>query len=136
MSARPFTLRDAAALGVIAALAVGAASACFSEHVTDTAGTTTGTCVLPPVASGTTVVIISSFAFSPTPAHVKAGNSIAWVNCEPTAIPHTSTSDAGRWDTGTITQGRVSVQAFSSAGTFPYHCAIHPSMKGTVIADP
>jgi len=83
------------------------------------------------------VVFISNFNFAPPTAHVKSGSSVAWVNCEATAVPHTATADAGgRFDTGTINQGKVSVQTVSGTGTIPYHCAIHPSMKATVIVDP
>jgi plastocyanin len=66
---------------------------------------------------------------------VKAGSSVAWVNCEPTAITHTSTSDAGAWDSGLVPQSADFVHTFSAAGTFPYHCSVHPSMKATIIVD-
>ncbi len=135
MTQRTFHLRDALALGVTAALALGGALACFSEHSTGST-VTTGTCTPPPVPSGTTLVFISNFTFSPATVHVKAGNSLAWVNCETTAISHTATGDGGQFDTVTISPGNASVKPFSTAGTIPYHCNIHPSMKATVIVDP
>jgi MYXO-CTERM domain-containing protein len=49
-------------------------------------------------------------------------------------VTHTATSDTGAWTTGNIAPGGTSAAvAFPTAGTFPYHCAIHPSMAGTVI---
>ena len=136
MSMRPFTVRDALAVGVIATLAIGAVSACFSEHTTGSAGITPGTCTPPPVPAGATLVFISNFTFSPATVHVKAGNSIAWVNCEPTAIPHTATGDNGQFNTGSLNPGAASVQSFPTAGSMPYHCNIHPSMKASEVVDP
>jgi plastocyanin len=34
-----------------------------------------------------------------------------------------------------LAQDASFVRTFPSAGTFPYHCAIHPSMKATVIVE-
>src|SRR6202011_2682140 len=47
---------------------------------------------------------------------------------------HTSTSDTGAWNTGNIAPGSTSsAVSFPTAGTFTYHCAIHPSMTGSVV---
>ena len=47
---------------------------------------------------------------------------------------HTATSDTGAWDTGNLDPGATSsAVSFPTAGTFPYHCAIHPSMVGSVV---
>jgi plastocyanin len=73
-----------------------------------------------------------SWCFSPKPIQVTVGSTVTWTNA--TALTHTATSDSGAWDTGNIapdaTSGAVS---FATAGTFTYHCAIHPSMTGSVI---
>ncbi|HEX7290611.1 MAG TPA: plastocyanin/azurin family copper-binding protein, partial [Conexibacter sp.] len=53
-----------------------------------------------------------------------------WTNAD--AASHTATADDGSFDTGTLAQGRSGSHAFTSAGTFAYHCTIHPSMHGTV----
>jgi plastocyanin len=49
------------------------------------------------------------------------------------AATHTWTADDGSWDSGSLANGASSTHTFGSAGTFAYHCAIHPSMKGTVV---
>jgi plastocyanin len=54
-------------------------------------------------------------------------------NADPTA--HTWTADDGGWDSGSLAQGASSTHTFTTAGTFAYHCAIHASMKGTVVVD-
>ena len=61
--------------------------------------------------------------------------SVAWVNCEPTAIPHTSTADDGAWNSASLAPAASFTRAFPAAGSFPCHCAIHLSMKQTVFVD-
>lgn len=72
------------------------------------------------------------WCFSPNPIRITAGSTVTWTNS--TAPTHTSTSDTGAWNTGNIAPGATSAAvAFPTAGTFTYHCAIHPSMTGSVI---
>jgi len=72
------------------------------------------------------------WCFSPNPIRITLGSTVTWTNA--TGLRHTATSDTGAWTTGNIAPGGTSAAvAFSTAGTFPYHCAIHPSMTGTVI---
>jgi hypothetical protein len=50
-----------------------------------------------------------------------------------TAVPHTATSDTvGGWDTGIVNGSSSAAVTFNTAGIYPYHCAIHPYMHGTV----
>ena len=70
--------------------------------------------------------------FSPNPIRVTVGDRVTWTNNS--SLTHTATSNTGAWDTGTITPGATSgAVAFNTVGTFAYHCAIHPSMTGSVI---
>jgi plastocyanin len=117
---------------VLASLGV---AACVSDRATSTTTVSTGTCSTPTSAAGATIVFIRDFAFATPTVHVKAGNSVAWVNCEPTATPHTSSADGGAWDSGSLAPAAAFTRAFATVGTFPYHCAIHPSMKATVIVE-
>src|SRR5256714_15259786 len=74
----------------------------------------------------------ASWCFSPNPIQITTGSTVTWTNN--TGPRHTATSDTGAWTTGSIGPGGTSAAvAFPTAGTFPYHCAIHPSMTGTVI---
>jgi plastocyanin len=114
--------------------AVGAA-ACFSDGPTREVALATTECTVPTTVAGAAVVFIRSFNFDTPTVRVKAGNKVAWVNCEPTPLPHTSTADGGAWDSGSLAQDASFVRTFPSAGTFPYHCAIHPTMKATVIVE-
>jgi plastocyanin len=73
-----------------------------------------------------------SQSYSPSPATVKAGQTVSWKNGD--SITHTATADGGGFDTGAIGPGSVSAPIkMSSAGSFAYHCAIHPSMKGSLV---
>jgi plastocyanin len=108
--------------------------ACFSERSTSVPSTT-GSCLTPASTAGATVVFIRAFLFVPPSVHVKAGESVAWVNCEPDATPHTATSDAAGWDSGLLQTPAAFVRVFPTAGTFPYHCTLHPGMKATVIVE-
>lgn len=73
---------------------------------------------------------ISGFAFHPGSITVTAGETISWTNED--SAPHTATADDGSFDTGQLAKGASGSHTFTTAGTFPYHCAIHPSMQGTV----
>jgi plastocyanin len=98
-----------------------------------------GLLVVPLVASAanTAAQIVNCTAappwcFSPNPIGITAGSTVTWTNG--TGPTHTATSDTGAWTTGNIAPGGTSVAVtFPAAGTFAYHCAIHPSMTGTVI---
>jgi plastocyanin len=85
----------------------------------------------PPAASQPNTVTMSNVAFGPASITVSVGTTITWQNND--GINHTSTSDTGVWDTGTIPPGGNKTTIFNTAGTFPYHCTVHPMMTGTVI---
>ena len=70
-------------------------------------------------------------AFIPAELNVAVGTTVTWTNNDSTS--HTSTSNAVGWNSGIVQRGREFSFAFQSAGTFPYHCDIHPGMVGTVI---
>jgi plastocyanin len=82
-----------------------------------------------------TVKIIETngvYSFNPKTLSIKAGTQVKWENT--TDAPHTVTSDsAGVFGSpGNITENRTFTFTFAKAGTFPYHCNIHPYMKATI----
>lgn len=77
-------------------------------------------------------VSIAGFAFSPASVTINPGESVTWTHNDGTT-PHTVTSNTGAFDSGSLTGGGTFQQTFSTPGTFAYHCAIHPSMQGTVV---
>ena len=72
-----------------------------------------------------------NMSFSPNPATVNAGQRVAWRNSAGTI--HTATQNSGGFDTGSIDGGNTSTPInMPTAGTFGYHCSIHPAMVGTL----
>jgi plastocyanin len=74
-------------------------------------------------------VAIAGFKFNPTPVTASSGTTVSWTNGD--TATHTVTFDNGP-DCGNVAQGQSVTATFSAAGTYTYHCKIHPSMTGTV----
>jgi len=75
-----------------------------------------------------------SFSFSPETLTVSVGTTVIWTNR--TSTPHTITSDAGMFNSGLndpIESGFTFTFKFTKAGTYKYHCALHPTMTATII---
>ena len=73
---------------------------------------------------------IADNAFDPADVTASAGQVVAFTNED--SVPHTFTLDDGTCDTGNIANGAAGAIRFDAAGTYPFHCTVHPSMKGTV----
>jgi plastocyanin len=87
------------------------------------------------VIVGGAFVVIADDLFFPDTVTIKVGNYVTWFNAG--VSNHTSTSDTGVWNSGTIPPGNNDQRLFNTVGTFPYHCTIHGlSMAGTVIVTP
>ena len=95
--------------------ASGAASAC--KETTD---------------AGAVAVTVVDFAFQPTDVAAKTGQVIAFSNTG--AAAHTATLDGGQCATGTINAGKSDGLVFTVAGTYKFHCSVHPTqMTGTIV---
>jgi plastocyanin len=70
-------------------------------------------------------------AYTPDDLNVAVGTTVTWMNTD--SVSHTSTSDVIGWNSGTVAPGGQFSFAFQTTGMFPYHCAIHPGMVGTVV---
>jgi plastocyanin len=109
--------------GIAGVLALGAA-ACGSSSPS-----------APTVAADVTISMVGdrgSQSFAPNPTTMRVGQTVAWKNNDTTA--HDATQDASRFQTGIVTGGATSAPiAMTAAGTFTYHCTIHPGMVGSLI---
>jgi plastocyanin len=85
--------------------------------------------VIRAAASG--AVIIENFLYAPATIEIAAGDTVTWTNRD--EEPHTATGNGGSFNTGNLGRGESGSHTFSSAGRFPYICALHPSMRGTVV---
>src|SRR5262245_8349517 len=74
---------------------------------------------------------LANQAFMPDEVTVNAGTTVVWTNTDSTS--HTSTADGNAWNSGIVSPGGRFTVTFQTAGTFPYHCTIHPGMVGTVV---
>jgi plastocyanin len=80
-------------------------------------------------ASGTAVAI-DKFAFSPATLKAKVGQQVTWTNKQ--GVAHTVTANGGAFN-HPMPSGATFSFTFTKAGTFAYHCTIHPSMHGTIV---
>lgn len=75
--------------------------------------------------------------YSPSPAEVPAGRPILWING--TASPHTIThdgclgNDPCAFDSGALKANAVFSLYNLTPGIYPYHCRLHPIMRGTLV---
>ena len=93
---------------------------------------TTNPYSLPPANNNPpNTVTMMNMAFSPASITIAKMSTITWKNND--NVVHTATSENGLWDTGTISPGGTKTTVFDSTGTFPYRCAVHPMMTGTII---
>lgn len=72
-----------------------------------------------------------SWGYSPPSITIHVGDSLTWTNVG--SLAHTVTADDGSFDSGSLSSGDTWTFTFNTAGTYSYHCAPHPWMKGTVI---
>jgi plastocyanin len=71
-------------------------------------------------------------SYSPNPLMLRVGQTVNWHNLD--NIEHTATLD-GVYDSGHIPPGSAHdiPLTMRTAGTFTYHCTIHPGMVGTIV---
>ncbi len=81
-------------------------------------------------AAKTAEIQIGNYAFSPAELQVTAGTIVKWTNAD--SVPHTVTSAAGNFNSGTIEPGQSFSFAFAAAPKSPTAflmrsaCVIHP----------
>jgi plastocyanin len=104
-----------------------------------------------PTSCSSACVTIQDFSFSPSTMTIKVGTRVTWTNAGPSS--HTTTSDGAVWDSGTLsapsgggaygggTAGGTYQVTFTTAGTYGYHCKLHPpasypGFTGTITVTP
>ena len=86
-----------------------------------------------PAKAVTHNVTIQNFAFNQASITAKKGDTVVWTNKD--AMGHTVTGDNGGPTSQTIPANGTYSYTFTTAGTFMYHCAIHPAMTGNVMVE-
>jgi plastocyanin len=90
---------------------------CHAQPLTDRSGQSVG---------------IKDFCFTPTILRVQPGDTVTWVNGDPTEHTVTGASDSwGNYDP--IRSHKLVTHRFDKSGIYPYFCALHPGMVGVVM---
>jgi len=122
-----------AAIVTALALALFAIAGCGTTPSTPSGSGSSGGSGSPATSgsSGATAVTVSmkDFAFNPSTVEVAVGGTVTFTNDDST--PHDVAGDG--WSSGSMAGGATYSQTFTTAGTFPIRCTIHPSMTGTVV---
>ena len=129
-------MRTSISIGVLLAVSV-ALAACSSSSASPSAAPSAAPSVEASASGGggtgggsEAAVTIQNFAFAPADLSVKVGTKVTWTNQD--SAGHTVTFDTGSDTSDTLGNGASNSQTFNTAGTFAYHCKIHPSMKASV----
>lgn len=77
------------------------------------------------------VVDIAAFQFAPAHITVAVGDTVIWSNHD--IVPHSATATNGAWDSGTLEGKARRRVVLRVKGEVDYQCALHPSMKGTIV---
>jgi hypothetical protein len=97
----------------------------------------------PPTCPGNTFCLQSS-SFSPKTLTVAAGSVVSWVNdlgiqhdviWDTAAGRAAATAGDGAGDMGVFTAG-THTRKMATAGTFAFHCTVHPGMNATITVTP
>jgi plastocyanin len=126
----------------ILALSLGLATACGSNSTTDPGPT--------PTPGDVTIVkgasLLTTAAFDPNPKQVGLGGAaeatVRWINTDGggryggTAVVHQMASDNQAFATSPPLGSGASYSVSLAAGTYHFHCAIHPNMVGTITVGP
>jgi len=79
------------------------------------------------------MVIMKQSAFTPSTITVAKGTTVTWRNDD--SYIHRIAADDGSFDLGDQLAGSSVTYTFVQSGAYPYHCTVHPFMKGVVIVE-
>ena len=120
-------------VGIALAACSGAATTTNAPAATSGATAAAAAVCAKATTKGSIEVEIQDFSFKTEPIQAKVGDTITWTNKDTT--PHSaSPNNNPECATDTLNQGSSGSITYTVAGTYPYHCAIHPTqMKGTIV---
>jgi plastocyanin len=75
-------------------------------------------------------VSIQFGAYAPATIDVLIGDTVRWSN--DSTRNHTVTDDASAYDSGLLPPTYAFAHRFDAPGAFPYHCRLHPYIRGAV----
>ena len=75
-------------------------------------------------------VSIKSTAFAPKTVTIAGGDTVTWKNVD--TVSHQVVANSGAFASGQIAPNRIYAKRIDTPGTYGYHDALHPTLKGTV----
>jgi plastocyanin len=81
------------------------------------------------ITAGKTVSIKST-AFAPKTVTIAGGDTVTWKNVD--TVNHQVVANSGAFASGLIAPNRIYAKRIDTPGTYNYHDALHPTLKGTV----
>jgi plastocyanin len=80
--------------------------------------------------TATKTVNIRATGFSPKAVTIAGGDTVQWKNLD--TVSHQVVANSGAFASGQIAPNRTYAKRLDTPGTYPYHDALHPTLKGTV----
>jgi plastocyanin len=121
--------------GFVVIVTVLGLAACGDDDDSGGVATSAGAAVTTAASGGeqtnTITITVSGNAFDPATAEAKAGNVVFDVTNQD-SVSHTFTIDGTDVDIALDPNGSGTAEAELAAGTYAWHCKIHPSMTGTL----
>jgi plastocyanin len=107
-------------------------ASCGSGGTGSTDATAPGTTGVTSQGGGAEVqVIMTNRSYDPQTVTIAVGGTVTWINQD--APQHDVVADNGEFQSQLFDKGQSFSFTFTAAGTYPYHCSIHPGMTGTVV---
>ena len=75
-------------------------------------------------------VNIKSTGFAPKTVTIAGGDTVTWKNVD--TVNHQVVANSGAFASGQIAPNRIYAKRIDTPGTYGYHDALHPTLKGTV----
>ena len=86
-----------------------------------------------PASAAEATIAIDNFAFTPAQLTVAPGTRVTWINNDDIAHLVVDAKEPQAMKSPPLDTGDKFAFTFAKPGTYPYFCALHPHMQGTVI---
>jgi plastocyanin len=83
-----------------------------------------------PASTATSTVQIRATGFVPATVTINQDDSVTWTNTD--TKDHQVVANGGAFASPILKPGKAYTRTFRSGGTFRYHDALHPSLRGTI----
>jgi plastocyanin len=81
---------------------------------------------------GTNEVFMQNSAFTPPNLNVAVGTTVKWINKDNLTHNVISQNPNEPFNSGNMNLNAEFIHTFNEAGTFNYHCSLHPGMTGVI----